>query len=141
MNNEESSIFKVFLKETMANGLEVTRMDHVAEPVKNTVRDLLKVCENVTRLMDNSSGQNADSRILKKKYEQTKIDLNQATKKFEKTQALIVSLLEEIQEITNSAELIIKANSGQTNPKTIQETLKIQNAAQKLSTKIMQFNP
>jgi hypothetical protein len=141
MNNEEESNFKIFLKQSMASGFDVTKMDHVAEPVKAAVRDLLKVCENVHKLLDNSSGQNADVRVLKKRYDQAKTDLHQVEKKFEKTQALIVSLLEEIQLITNAAEVIIKGTAGQASSMTSQEAIKIQNATQKLSNKIMSFNP
>jgi hypothetical protein len=125
----------------MANGYDVTKLDHVAEPVKATVRDLLKVCENVTKLMDNSSGQNADVRVLKKRFDQMKTELYQSERKFEKAQALILSLLEDIQDVTNSLELIVKTSASQSNVNISQEARKAQALVQKQASKIMQFQP
>lgn len=141
MNSEELNNFRHFINETAANGTEVTKMSHVAEPVKNTVRDLLKICENVTKLLDSNTGQSADTRILKKKYEQIRLEHSQMNKKFEKAQNLLLSLLEDIQDITNSVEMLTKANATQANRTVIHETAKIQKSALTLSTKIMQFNP
>lgn len=140
MTSEDLAKFRHFMNETMANGRAITTMGHVADDVKSTVRDFIIVCENVTKLLDSSNSQNADARILKKKLDQSKSEFYAVEKKFEKAQSLILSILEDIQDISAANEIIVKNNKNLPASPAYLEGTKIQNFLLKLSDKIMNFN-
>lgn len=139
MNSEDVAQFRSFVREVVDAGQEVTQMSHVAEPVKAVIRDFLKICQNINLLIDNQSGQTADGRILKKKLEQFKSDFYLAEKKVEKMQQLILSVLEDFQDITIAVEHILKDTNSQPNTVTHINAKKIQQTIETKSKRIMEF--
>lgn len=115
MANDQQTI-KSFLHGVREQADVIIGEPHVSADVKNVIRDLLQVCANFDELLEHSSGQSADTRMLKKKLDQAKADARASENKIGDVKKTILSLVEEIKSIGAESGHILKRHATPNDP-------------------------
>jgi molecular chaperone GrpE (heat shock protein) len=113
MSSDDQLVIKQFMHQAQKNGQEILLQTHVSADIKSVVKDLLQVCDNFQNLLGSSSGQSADARVIKRKYEQSKQELKAAEAKVEAAKSVILSIVEEIKSINGEATTIAKRHENE----------------------------
>lgn len=100
--------WKAFVTESLSKAKAVLSEDHVGGPVRDAIKDLMKIAENLEQMLYSQAGQNADQRVLKKRYDQVKHELREQEKKIEPIKAAVGELVELTKAVATEANLLLK---------------------------------
>ncbi|MES3038109.1 MAG: hypothetical protein V4736_09405 [Bdellovibrionota bacterium] len=128
---------KKFLFATKSKASTILDSDHVAAEVKLIIKDFLQVCDNFDTLSQQSSGQNADARLLKKRLDQSKTEMKALENKIDSIKKSVVSMIEDIKIASAEANAIIKRHPAEGDDPDFQSASKIKSSIQKLTEKVV----
>ncbi len=135
----EEQALKAFLNETRERANTVLQEEHIGADVKNVLRDLLKVSDSFHQLMQQSTGQSADTRVLKKKLDQSKAETRAVQAKLDGSKAMVVALTDEIKKVSSEAVQIAKRHEATPDDPDAQGAGRIRSALQKMVSLIVQI--
>jgi hypothetical protein len=116
---------KQFISDTRKKAELVSNSAHISSDIKDIIKDLLVIADNFESLMSQSVGQSADSRVLKKKLDQSKLELNQVKK-------ALAAIAGEIKTIGLESGNIIKSPAT-----AVEAANKIKSAIQKIAETVV----
>lgn len=130
---DDQQALKVFLRSTRDRAEGVLGGAHIGADVKELIRDLLQIANNAEDLISHSSGQSADTRVLKKKLDQSKTETRAAEAKIESAKKLILSLVDEIKAIHIETAGILKRHAADMTDAGAVSATRIKTAIQKMT--------
>ncbi len=133
----DGSNIRAFMHEVREKADKITASPHIGADVKGVIKDLIKIGENFENVLQQSSGQSADSRVLKKKLDQAKQDMRGNETKLETVKTSIMAIIEELKIVGQESNALLKrfeANS----PDAIQVT-RIKTSTQKMAETVVQL--
>ena len=107
---------KVFLHETRRKATAVLAEEHIGADVKLVIESLFQICDSFEDLVAQSSGQSADSRMMKKKLDQAKADKKAVEMRVDALKKQVLTLIPEIKNIAGEAAGIAKRHGDPTDP-------------------------
>ena len=128
---------KLYLAETREKSSVIIGMEHIGADVRSNIKDLLKICENFQSLFDQISNQSADSRLAKKKLEQSKAETRAVENKFEDAKKMIMNMAGDIKTLSGEANAILKRHATTTDDADSQSAKQILNSAQSMVKSIV----
>ncbi len=135
----DQQTLKAFLSDTRTRAADVLDQPHVGADVKNVIRDLLQISDSFYSLLDQSAGQSADARVLKKKLDLAKTEMREVANKLEATKKTMMALVEEIKTVNTEVAQIVKRHEATPQDLDIQSALRIKAVVQKMVGHIVQL--
>ncbi len=102
----DDSQFKAFLVITKGKAVDFTNNADLDAEVKTTIRDLIKAIESFEGLKNEMTGQSADSRILRKRLEQSRQETKAAEKRIEAIKLVVSGLVESVMRLSIEANKV-----------------------------------
>lgn len=109
---DEEQRIKLFLSQTKEKANEILLQAHVGADIKGTIKDLLLVGDNFEKLIQSMTGQSSDSRILKKKLEQAKVESKAFEVNIESLKKVLLLIVDEVKKINVEAAQVIKRHEA-----------------------------
>jgi hypothetical protein len=99
----DNPAFRIFLEDVKKRATALVGEEYISEDVRKVLRDFLQATESFASLYSESVGQSADSRVLKKRYEQLKSESKANEKRIEQMKSSSISSVASVKVI--SAEI------------------------------------
>jgi regulator of replication initiation timing len=131
MPNDAQSI-KAFMNQAQQRAETILSAEHIGGDVKMLIRDLLQISKNLENLMHESSGNQSDMRVLKKRLDQAKAIGREDETKIAAVRTIFFSLADEIKLILSEAAKIIKHHEARPNESDAGSAARIKASAQKM---------
>jgi hypothetical protein len=103
---------KAFLNETKERSKSILESSHIGADVKGIIKDLIALGDNVVALLNQNRDQTADTRVLRKKLDQSRAEAKVLEQKSAEIRSTILSFTEDIKTIAAEANQIIKRSPG-----------------------------
>lgn len=132
----EDQLLKSFYIDAHKRAEQILSEPHVGADVKSTLKDLLKIAEDFRHLLDHTSGQSADIRVMRKRFEAQRNEIRQQEERVEEVKRMVLMLATEVEVIQNEAGQIIKRASTPNDPIASHAT-RIKTSAQKVVEVVM----
>jgi len=134
-----------FLNEAKGKASDLLTQEHVGTDAKNNIKDLIQICDSYRGLIDQLHNSSADSRLAKRKLEQSRVEIRAAEKQAEEFKKMILGIVPDLKQLSAEANAIIKRhpsdedtvsarqilNSAQNLAKIVVEVSKLDNNAKK----------
>lgn len=104
----ESAQWKTFVAEALKKAEAVLAEDHIQADTRAALKDLVQIAVNVDSVLQSQFGQTADARLLKKRYDQAKLDLKAQEQKVEALKAAFSEIVEATKAIAADANVLVK---------------------------------
>ncbi len=99
---------RAFMHEVREKADQITSNSHVGADVKSVIKDLIQIGENLETVLQQSTGQSADSRVLKKKLDQAKQDMRGNEGKLETVKKSVMAIVEELKIVGQESNGLLK---------------------------------
>lgn len=124
---------KRFLTEVRERADKVLADSHTDDNAKRVIRDLLQVGDNFAQLMEQSMGQSADVRVVRKKLDFAKAEYRELEEKLTDFKKKLIALATEIEIINVEAGQILKRQGSASGTSTESAAIeRIKSAAQRI---------
>ena len=133
MSEDQKSI-KAFLHITREKADVILNAEHVNNEAKTAIKDLLQICNNFEALLTSNVGSNADTNLLKKRYDQSKTDLRKAEEKINLAKETMQSLVAEVVKVSTETNILIKALGTETESPTFKALTRIKHSIAQMAT-------
>lgn len=128
----EPQNLKIFISTTKDKVSNVLTQEHIGADAKNVIKDLLLIIEELTEAVQDTTGLSADTRMLKRKFDQFKNDAKaKEMKLIEDTKAKLLAMAAELKTIGVEAGKIAKSTEGKPSTPESSSLQRIKLAAQK----------
>lgn len=133
-------VLKQYLNETREAASAVLGMEHIGHDANKVIKDLLAIADSFDSLMQQSQGQSADSRIIKKKYDHARADIRALEAKLEAIKASIFIVVESIKTVTVEASAITKRHEADLTHADAASAATIKQATQRMAEIVIQIS-
>ncbi len=133
MSEDQKSI-KAFLHITREKADVILSAEHVNNEAKTAIKDLLQICNNFESLLTSNVGSNADTNLLKKRYEQSKSELKKAEEKINIAKESMQSLVAEVVKVSNETNTLLKGLGADTESPTFKALTRIKHSIAQMAS-------
>lgn len=130
---QEDKTFREFLHKTQEKSEEIINSSHIGTDVIENTKDLLQIINMLRNKLDDTSGQSGDMRVLKRRFDQLKVDSQKAIKDVERFNLKVIpQVVIALKQITAQTNIISREHAKTPDSASAKAAQAIESAVQKV---------